>query len=301
MFMEEKIIRLSDLVEYHQVKEVCKGSIACFILDNGLANIDTVPPVFADVFSVVLVCKGTAFFSLNNRQCRVEEGSLLLFYPSLLVSLTGQTPDFKALHLLCERSLFERLLATHAAYQTYSLFFCQTDFPVLSLTPGQMEGIYGCMQQIRYHILHPGTYQEMILPHLLHVCLLQILERIESCETILTSSLRHTDVLFQQFVSLLTQHYKEEHGLEFYARQLSISTTYLSRIIRRSTRKTAGYFITGLLYAEACRLLTHTDRTIQSIADELCFSDQSAFGKFFKARAGVSPQGYRDRSVRKDE
>lgn len=101
------------------------------------------------------------------------------------------------------------------------------------------------------------------------------------------------EVLFQQFISLLIQHYKEEHGIELYARQLAISTTYLSRIIRQVTHKTAGYFITGLLYAEACRMLIHSDLTIQSIADKLHFSDQSAFGKFFKANAGVSPLRYR--------
>lgn len=88
-------------------------------------------------------------------------------------------------------------------------------------------------------------------------------------------------------------HYKQEHYIAFYARELSISPSYLSRIIRKTTGKTAAYFITGLLHAEACRLLLHTDLPIQAIADELNFSDQSAFGKFFKANAGVSPQLYR--------
>jgi len=53
----------------------------------------------------------------------------------------------------------------------------------------------------------------------------------------------------------------------------------------------------GMLYAEACRLLTRTDYTAQQIAEVLNFSDQSAFGKFFKSKAGVSPHIFRLKGV----
>ena len=52
-----------------------------------------------------------------------------------------------------------------------------------------------------------------------------------------------------------------------------------------------------MLYAEACRLLTRTDYTAQQIAEELNFSDQSAFGKFFKSKAGVYPHIFRLKGV----
>ena len=45
--MTEKIIRLSELTEYHQVKEVYENSLACFEMNSHLVNIDTIPPVFA--------------------------------------------------------------------------------------------------------------------------------------------------------------------------------------------------------------------------------------------------------------
>ena len=104
--MSEKIIRLSELTEYHQVKEVYENSLACFEMNSHLVNIDTIPPVFADIFSVVLIRQGSATFSLNYRDYTVGKDDMLLFWPSLLVSLTRQSPDFVALHLLCERTLF---------------------------------------------------------------------------------------------------------------------------------------------------------------------------------------------------
>ena len=298
--MKEQIIRLSELMEYHQVKEVYRNRIACFRMDNRLVNIDTIPPAFADIFSFVLVQKGTAVFSLNCRERTVCPGDLLLFWPSLLVSLNCQSDDFTALHLLCERELFEHLLSTRPAYQTYSLFFCQTDFPVLRLSDADAEALARSMEEISRHILRPGNYQEDILHHLLHTCLLQVLELIEGQTPTRPAALTHAEVLFQRFITQLTHHYKEEHCIAFYANSLSVSTTYLSRVIRQTTQKTAGYFITSLLYAEACRLLLHTDLSIQAIADRLHFSDQSAFGKFFKANAGLSPQQFRTNGQRSE-
>ena len=295
--MSEKIIRLSELTEYHQVKEVYENSLACFEMNNHLVNIDTIPPVFADIFSVMLIRQGSASFSLNYRDHTVGKDDMLLFWPSLLVSLTRQSPDFVALHLLCERSLFERLLATDPAYRQYSLFFFQAQSPILHLPDNLAQTLADDLRQLSRHIVTPGPYQGAMLQHLLHVVLLQVLGPIAH-RTDTAAPLSHPEQLFQQFISLLIRHYKQEHYIEFYARSLSISPSYLSRIIRQTTHKTAAYFINGLLHAEACRLLRHTDRTIQAIADELNFSDQSAFGKFFKANAGLSPLQYRNRSVK---
>lgn len=296
--MKGSIIRLSELTEYHQVKEVYENSLACFEMNDKLVNIDTIPPVFADIFSVVLIRQGTATFLLNGREFTVKPNDMLLFWPSLLVSLTRQSPDFTARHLLCERTLFERLLATDPDYRQYPIFFCQTQSPILHLTPEQACNLDSGLQQIARYITQPGPYQERILHHLLHVVLLQVLGPI-ALRTGSTTLLSHPDRLFQQFIDLLIRHYKREHYIEFYARSLSISPSYLSRIIRKTTHKTAAYFITGLLYAEACRLLRHTDRSIQTIADELNFSDQSAFGKFFKTNSGLSPLHYRTREAKR--
>ena len=93
---------------------------------------------------------------------------------------------------------------------------------------------------------------------------------------------------------LVYDNYKNEHNIEFYARELCISKTYLSRIIQKITNRTANYFISGMLISEACRLLAFTNLTLQNIAEELNFSDQSAFGKFFKAKKGISPFKYRN-------
>lgn len=58
-------LQLKELMEYHEITEVYKNSVACFRLDSNLVNIDTVSPTFADMFSLLLVQSGEAVFPLT--------------------------------------------------------------------------------------------------------------------------------------------------------------------------------------------------------------------------------------------
>jgi AraC family transcriptional activator of pobA len=295
--MEERIIRLPELITYHQINEVWEESIACFCTKSDMKNISKIPPVLADMFSFIVVEEGMAHYILNYKEYNVQKGDMLLFSPSMLVSLIGCTDDFRCMNLMCERSLFEHMLSSNPAFQTYSYYFCRTDTPVVQLKQEMQTAILKCMEQIRMAIITRNTYQKEIIQSLVYTCMLLVLEIIEERVSSLPVSLGRTERLFHDFMALVVAHYKREHYINFYASRLSVTTTYLSRIIRRQTGKTAAYFLGGMLYAEACRLLTRTDYTAQQIAEELNFSDQSAFGKFFKSKAGVSPHIFRLKGV----
>lgn len=295
--MEERIIRLPELITYHQINEVWEESIACFCTKSDMKNISKIPPVLADMFSFIVVEEGMAHYILNYKEYNVQKGDMLLFSPSMLVSLIGCTDDFRCMNLMCERSLFEHMLSSNPAFQTYSYYFCRTDTPVVQLKQEMQTAILKCMEQIRMAIITRNTYQKEIIQSLVYTCMLLVLEVIEERVSSLPVSLGRTERLFHDFMALVVAHYKREHYINFYASRLSVTTTYLSRIIRRQTGKTAAYFLGGMLYAEACRLLTRTDYTAQQIAEELNFSDQSAFGKFFKSKAGVSPHIFRLKGV----
>ena len=75
--------------------------------------------------------------------------------------------------------------------------------------------------------------------------------------------------------------------------KLNISTTYLSRIVKRITGRTVYSHISELICVEAKRLLECSDKDVKEISDWLGFSDQSVFGKFFLKRTGLSPMKYR--------
>lgn len=103
---------------------------------------------------------------------------------------------------------------------------------------------------------------------------------------------RH-DELFQKFSALLFQHDKTEHHLKFYADALFITPQYLIHAIKHACGRTPGALIDEALIAEAKLLLSHKVLSLAGIAEQLRFSEQAAFSKFFKKHTGSSPSAYR--------
>ncbi|MCD8179486.1 MAG: helix-turn-helix domain-containing protein [Tannerellaceae bacterium] len=67
----------------------------------------------------------------------------------------------------------------------------------------------------------------------------------------------------------------------------------LTRIITSNSGKSPLKWIHDDLIAEAKTLLWKPDISIQEIAEELHFGDQSSFSKFFKKNVGVTPTKFR--------
>ncbi len=112
------------------------------------------------------------------------------------------------------------------------------------------------------------------------------------------TDLMRSESILKGFSDLVTEHVAKETKVEFYAEKLCISKQYLSLVIKEKTGITIGTIIASMRAEEAARLLRDPDRTIAEIAEELSFSDQSSFGKFFKKHMGISPLKYRQ-SLRK--
>lgn len=98
----------------------------------------------------------------------------------------------------------------------------------------------------------------------------------------------------EKFLSLVQQHFKKERFLEFYASELDVSSKHLSRTVKEATGFSAVDWIDRFVILEAKVLLKSTTMSIQQISDELNFTSQSFFGKYFKKHTGRSPKEFRN-------
>lgn len=101
-------------------------------------------------------------------------------------------------------------------------------------------------------------------------------------------------MLADKFLKLVEMNYKAEREINFYAGKLSLTPKYLSKLIREISSNSASEWIHRYVMLEAKSLLRSTNMTIQQISDELNFTSQSFFGKYFKQHEGMSPKDYRN-------
>lgn len=100
-------------------------------------------------------------------------------------------------------------------------------------------------------------------------------------------------VLFDHFMKALSGNHKKERSVDFYARTLFLTPKHLSSVVKEVSGKTAGEWIDNFVIFEAKLLLEYSEKSIQEIANELNFSNQSFFGKYFKNCTGMSPKEFR--------
>lgn len=94
--------------------------------------------------------------------------------------------------------------------------------------------------------------------------------------------LSRSETLRQRFRELLMEECRMHREVTFYADKLCVTSDYLSKVVREYDGQSAAKWIINAVITEAKILLREPDKTINQIAIELNFPDQSTFGKFFK-------------------
>ena len=244
----------------------------------------------AGAFFYILVETGTAEFVVDCHSYIVGKGDMLLVAPRMSVKLMKKSSDFGTCGLCMEPFFFDSLSIGNYVYKR--LYNSSHTTYVLRLEDSDTVHIRKTLDLMSHYLTsdHPAE----MAGSLVNFLLLQITEIFHSQNVHPAGRVKHSDALFRLFRKLLAENYRKEHELQFYADSLHISQTYLSRVIRQISGKTVNNYIAEALYTDARRLLVFTDLTVKEIAEQLGFSDQTSFGKFFKKKSETSPANFRD-------
>ena len=244
----------------------------------------------AGAFFYILVETGTAEFVVDCHSYIVGKGDMLLVAPRMSIELMKKSSDFGTCGLCLEPFFFDSLSIGNYVYKR--LYNSSHTTYVLRLEDSDTGHIRKTLDLMSHYLTsdHPAE----MAGSLVNFLLLQITEIFHSQNVHPAGRVKHSDALFRLFRKLLAENYRKEHELQFYADSLHISQTYLSRVIRQVSGKTVNNYIAEALYTDARRLLVFTDLTVKEIAEQLGFSDQSSFGKFFKKKSETSPAYFRD-------
>jgi len=91
----------------------------------------------------------------------------------------------------------------------------------------------------------------------------------------------------------ISENYAKKISINDICRELGCSKSTLLTTFKKQYGLTVGDFLTDFRLGEAMRLLEEGELSINEIAHETGFYDQSYFSKVFSAKCGVSPSEYR--------
>jgi len=276
----------------HHQQELWNGRFASAYCDDKRTMLTNELQQTVACYTFTLVLQGGLCLETNGQQIVFHPGDLYLYLPGYPVRILSATEDYRSLVLLVdeqttyETTAFRNL--TRASY--YPLV--QYGTPKLTLTPEDAERLKSDIVAMYDHIQRPTSFNNETLEMLYSVFMFDLIDIQKHALKPIEIS-RRTEDIFISFYALLRQHYVAHHDIGFYAEQLNISTTYLSRVVKQVTGRTVIEHINQMVVTEAMWLLTSTSLPIYQIAERLHFATTASFDKFFTRMRGKSPNTYR--------
>lgn len=244
-------------------------------------------------FFFVFVESGTALLTDMHQDYTIKGEDLIVLSPSLAATLHHASPDFTFTCICLVPEYFDSLPGSQLLYSQLAEFIQVDHLPIVSLKPEKSRYLRQTFDLFSSDLRGFKIYTHGIISHLCCLLLLQTADTFCQSNRHMPVYVKRSGEIFRKFRKLLTAHYRQHHDIGFYADELHISTTYLSRIVKQTTGNTVRFLISELICADARRMLVCTDLDIKEIASQLGFSDQSVFGKFFVKKTGLSPLKFR--------
>jgi len=273
-------------------KVFCGKTLCCASLDK-----DVLDRLDGDVFcldyvAISIVESGFLHYETSGRRGILKEGSVLFspaFHNVRYFSCSSDfaskaiflAPDYVALLSAGVPSLGEKL--SSAYFDSSPAFIMEGD---------DLHSIMSVYEQIALLSGKKAMFVDEMVFSLARVLLMMVCNHMEDDDTFSNRFMRR-DNIFRIFMHNAGKYFRSERKLSFYADIICITPDYLSRVVKDVSGKSVSDHLNEMLYREVCHQLSQTPRTINEIALDLNFSDQSALTKFFKQHSGMSPLSYR--------
>lgn len=269
------------------------GNLACVEMDAQLTCRISETHGFLACYAFTIVLQGSLTLLYNSRELTLHKGNLFIYSPGFEVIVLSVSEDYRGGCLLADEHFTLSMSTVRDAIRTAYVSMVELAVPVLSLQTDDLGRLHELMKMM----LH---YQQIGLPHanesirMLYNLFLIDLSAIHTHSIREQQLPKRVEEIFLGFLALLPQHFIEHHDIAFYASELSITTTYLSRVVRQvSGGSTVIDYINKFLLMEAVFLLRQTSLSVAQIADRLHFAETTTFARFFQRMKGMTPREFR--------
>ena len=288
--MESKITSIDWLSSFKDKLNVVSIGNDIMLFDNVKIAPVFKHPVKANVTTGVICIKGFARGTINMTPFSIQAPCFVTVLADQILQYDEVSDDFDGLFIVMSKYFADSLFTN--VKERLPLFLATKNQPVTPLTDELLETLktcYGMLHKIAGQDNNPNRLD--IVRHLTLAFFYHTGSQMH--KTLDDNKKSRQELLLETFLDIVQKHFKENRSVEFYADKLCFTSKYLSTVIRQTSGKTAGEWIDEYVILEAKALLKSTNMTIQQISDELNFSSQSFFGKYFKRMVGISPKEYR--------
>ena len=243
-------------------------------------------------FSLLFVNQGSARIELDFQTYDIHANYYIALAAEQFFQWLETSPDFTVSYLTFTRDI---LLEIITPFPPSFFAFIKQYAVSLPMPKDEEKRIYRLLQIVQdLYTEKEHTFRLPMLKNCLQNFLMDIYDKTKA--QFLHRDAQNTtrqEELLEKFIALVFQHSSSHRDVQFYADQLCITTRYLSSIIQKLTGHTPKEIIDDRCIQEIKMRLRTTNESMQEIAFQLNFPDQSFFSRYFKKHTGITPAEYR--------
>ncbi|MGX1023935.1 AraC family transcriptional activator of pobA [Psychroflexus sp. MBR-150] len=249
-------------------------------------------PFRFDNYAVLLVVSGKIKLQLNILKYEVQKNEIIVIVPNTVTHILEISQELEVIEISFTLDFLLKNVFNKTEIEVFNFLIAKNIFKLvlnkkeLSIFKTITKFLQGKMDDAFY-------YKDEIILHTFNLLMYELATIYKKQITTYKTSLSRQEELTLRFFRILEENFKSERTVQFYADILCVTSGHLSKVLKKVSGKTASQLIDEVVTIEARNLLANSSLTIAQIADELQFSDQSSFGKYFKKNTGISPSAYR--------
>lgn len=285
------IIQLNSFDVIQEPSEVIRINNDFFIYNDAKIMPYYESPTRLDTTVISLTLDGYTRVSVNMQEYFVGPGTMMILVPDQIIHTVEFSDDYQCIVVAMSKNytgdIFPRVKVM------LPFFFYTKEYPCLNIKGDELNTIMEYYNMLWERVKREGESSKEIIQTLLTAFIYEIYDIYHKRLPRKREVKNRKEMVFDQFMRNLSANYKKERSVSFYAKAQFLTPKHLSSVIKEVSGKTAGEWIDNFVLFEAKTLLKSSQKNIQEISDELNFSNQSFFGKYFKHNTGVSPKEYR--------
>lgn len=298
--MEHEISNVS-IARIRKINSALKGIDDNFIMDRTEHYIpENINPIFKyplrlDGIVIAIREKGTSQVSINLREYEVKENDLVICAPGDILQSTLSQGTYLSQVFLISSDFLREMYINLNSFMPF--FVSLKENPLFHLTNEDVKELTAFYLLIEEVVDSNDYFRTEVVKRLMGGYLYKIGSILHKKQPEYTldnpKAQKREEVLFKQFISLLSEHRCKERRVDFYAEQLYLSPKHFSTAVKKVSGKTAGEWIDEYVILEAKSLLKYSTMSIQEVAYYMNFPNPSFFGKYFKHHTGMTPSEYK--------
>lgn len=290
--MKKEILPIYDIADFHYLGKENNFYANDFISHLKQHHHLILAPHKHNFYLSVLFTKGSGIHEVDFNSYDIKPGRIFMLGP-------GQVHDWQLSkdiegYVFFHTKEFYDLNFTFEKVENYPFFSCSSNSPLIVLKNTSRKKIEDIYKEIVEEYHHNKLMKFQKLCSLVNVLYITLAREYLPQKGRTDQNLNYLAKV-SQLEGLIEKNFKTIKSPKEYAGMMHISEKHLNRVCKISLNKTASDLINDRIILEAKRMLVFSTNSVSEIIDELGYTDNSYFFRFFKKKTSQTPIEFKNK------